>query len=147
MSILEFGRYFPNGPSWKWTDFPPNHHYIRTHRCIFVEFAWHFWSNIADPSFTTSFMGIYERDGKEASSPGSPSGEVMSPRSPGQLGPCWAALDIWDICFKTCQNLHSMIFDLDWFSRFVRGAKEKRFLFASEKVYCDRWENVRWTLQ
>ena len=40
-----------------------------------------------------------------------------------------------------------MIFDLDWFSGFVRGAKEKRFLFASEKVYCDRWENVRWTLQ
>lgn len=37
MSILEFGRYFPNGPSWEWTDFPPNHHYIRIHR---VHFGW-----------------------------------------------------------------------------------------------------------
>lgn len=74
--------------------------------------------------------------GKRHLLPGVPEGRVMSPRPPRQLGPSWEAVDIWDICFKTYQNLHSMIFDLRWFSGFVREAKEKRSFCLWKKVYC-----------
>ena len=129
-------------------DFSPNHHYIRIPRCILIEFAWHFWSNISDPKAVLQPLSwaFMKEMGKRRLLQGVPEGTVTSPRPPHQLGPSWEAVDIWDICFKTCQNLHSMIFDLGWFSGFVRRAKEKGSFCLWKSFLWHWWKNVRWTL-
>ena len=95
-------------------DFSPNHHYIRIPRCILIEFAWHFWSNISDPKAVLQPLSwaFMKEMGKRRLLQGVPEGTVTSPRPPCQLGPSWEAMDVRDICFKTCQSFHSMIFEL-----------------------------------